>query len=68
MAKPNFCKREIHTTCTVTRDYNRCKFYKMYEAGGCFYNVTGACKNEKAAKDAEEKQRVAEYSKGKLTA
>jgi hypothetical protein len=77
MSKPNFCNREVLYTCRVKLEgaYSKCKFYKRYsnKVGeytevGCDHLVDGECLNERAWKDAEEKQRAAAYSNKKLTA
>jgi hypothetical protein len=66
MRKQNFCLPKKEYVCTA-KDTSLCKFYMPYSMGGCKHQRITKCINERAWKDADEKQRAEEYSGKKLT-
>ena len=69
MAKKNYCSRVVQYYCTVPEPHSKCKFFRSVPSSGtCKFRELGRCRNERAWKEALEKQRAAEYSGTKLTA
>ena len=69
MAKTNYCSRVVQYYCNAAEAQSKCKFFQDKEVRGlCKFRRIGRCRNERAWKDALEKQRAEEYAGTKLTA